>query len=335
MELISLNTTRRNGTILLYEFIIGIVRASGRTLVSIILPTLEWGTACEQLAAQLEPDDELLVVCDTASNPVANHDAPDGVQILIAGEPDGCAAKANAIAHGMEQATNNRFVWSDDDYERGSEWLGRLVKNGEAHGPTAVEPLIVSSGPYFKLVEPVAALLIALSHIYRDDGGGGYPWGGGVTFTRTELQAPVEQLCAELRCSISDDNVLDNYLADTYTPREWRIRVPVDGGFHDTISRLTRWMRADHVRYNRTPHFLVTTLIAVVSFLFPFIVAPLVTIITALSYTKLGYSRWTFMLAYPGLLALPLMIGLGLTRSEFSWGSRRYRLHDLYDIEVS
>lgn len=309
--------------------------ASDRAPVSIILPTLEWGTACEQLAAQLEPDDELLVVCDTDSDPVANYDAPGGVEILIAGEPDGCAAKANAIAHGMEHATNDRFVWSDDDYERDSEWLDRLSKNGEVHGPAAVEPLVVSDGPYFKLVEPVSATLIALSHIYRDGGEGGYPWGGGVTFTRTELQGPMEQLCAELRCSISDDNVLDNYLEDTYTPREWRIRVPVDGAFHDTISRLTRWMRAGHVRYNRTPDFLATTLIAAVSLLFPTVVAPLVTVVAALSYIKLGYFRWTFLLAYFGLLTLPFMIGLGLVRSEFTWGSRRYRLHDLYDIDVS
>lgn len=308
---------------------------SNRGPVSVILPTLEWGTACEQLVAQLEPDDELLVVCDTDADPVANHDAPDGVEILMAGEPDGCAAKANAIAYGMEQATNDRFVWSDDDYERDPEWLDRLVRVGEAHGPAAVEPLIVSDGPYLKLLEPVSALVIAVYDIYRDGGEGGYPWGGGVTFTRGELQEPTEHLCAELRRSISDDNVLNNYLEDTYTPRDWRIRIPVSGGFDETISRLTRWMRADHVRYDLTPNFLIATLIAVVCLVFPTVVAPLITAVTARSYKKLGYQRWTFVLAYFGLLMLPLMIGLGLFRSEFTWGKRQYRLHDLYDIEVS
>lgn len=311
------------------------VAASERAPASVILPTLEWGTACEQLAAQLGPDDELLVICDSDSDPVAKHDAPNGVRILVAGEPDGCAAKANAIAHGMERATNNRVVWSDDDYERDSEWLDRLVRTGERHGPTALEPLIVSAGPYFKLLEPVGALLIALYDSYRDGGQGGYPWGGGVTFTRNEIQGSMEQLCAELRQSISDDNALNNYLEDTYTPREWRLRIPVNGGFDDTISRLTRWMRADHVRYNLTPNFLIATFIAVLSLLFPTVVAPLSTAVAALSYRKLGYSRWTFILAYFGLLVLPVVFGLGLSLSEFRWGRRRYRLHGLYDIDVS
>ena len=36
-----------------------------RDPVSVLLPTMEWNTACEQLAAQLKPNDELLVVCDS------------------------------------------------------------------------------------------------------------------------------------------------------------------------------------------------------------------------------------------------------------------------------
>ena len=40
-------------------------------MVSVLLPTVEWGPACEQVAAQLDSGDELLVVCDTDSDPVA------------------------------------------------------------------------------------------------------------------------------------------------------------------------------------------------------------------------------------------------------------------------
>ena len=47
-----------------------------RDPVSVLLPTMEWNTACEQLAAQLKPNDELLVVCDSERDPVAGHDPP-------------------------------------------------------------------------------------------------------------------------------------------------------------------------------------------------------------------------------------------------------------------
>jgi hypothetical protein len=263
-----------------------------------------------------------------------NHDPPDGVRILIAGEPTGCAAKANAVAYAMEQATNDRFVWSDNDYKRSSDWLERLVSLGEAHGPTAFEPLIVSKGFYFKLLEPVLASGIALYDFYRDGGKGGYPWGGGVTFTRDELQEPVKRLCDELRQSISDDNALENYLEDTYAPRDWKIRIPVEGDFTDTTRRLTRWMRADHVRYSITRNVFLSLLIAGIGILFPLLTIPFVTITAALSYKKLGYGRWTFLLAYPGLLVLPFVQILGLLFREFRWGSRRYRVDGLYDIEV-
>jgi hypothetical protein len=305
-----------------------------RSSVSIILPTREWGVACEQLSAQLKPGDELLVVCDTDSDPVVDRDPPDGVRILTAGQPTGCAAKANAVAYGMEQATNDRFVWSDDDYERGSDWLDRLVRMGEAHGPTAFEPLIISEGIHFKFVEPVLASGIVLYDLYRDGGSGGYPWGGGVTFTREDLQEPVGRLCDELRQSVSDDNALDNYLEDTYAPRDWDIRIPVEGGFEDTTQRLTRWMRADHVRHSITRNVLISLLLTGVSLLCPLIVAPLATAIAALSYRKLGYRRWTFLLAYPGVVVFPVILAFGLLFREFTWGSRRYRLNGLYDVEV-
>jgi hypothetical protein len=234
----------------------------------------------------------------------------------------------------MEQATNDRFVWSDDDYERDADWLDRLVETGAVHGPAAFEPLIVSQGWCFRLLEPVIGLGIALYDIYRDGGEGGYPWGGGVTFTRDEIDGSVEQLCGELRRSISDDNALQNYLEDTYAPREWRIRIPVEGDFEDTARRLTRWMRADHVRYDITHEFLISLLVTGLALLFPVVVAPLVTVAAGLGYKRLGYSRWTFLLGYPGVLVLPFVFGAGIFVDEFRWGSRRYRVDGLYDVEV-
>jgi len=38
-------------------------------MASVILPTFEWIRSCEQLARQLEHDDELLVICDSEEYP--------------------------------------------------------------------------------------------------------------------------------------------------------------------------------------------------------------------------------------------------------------------------
>jgi hypothetical protein len=300
----------------------------------VLLPTRTWGRACKQLASQLQPGDELLVICDTTADPVARHDPPEGVEILIAGEPEGCSAKANALAYGLERAHHDRFVWADDDYDRAADWLDRLVMLGERHGPAAYEPLIVSDGWGFKLLEPVLALGIAVYDVYRDGGTGGYPWGGGVTFTRAELTEPLAHLCGELRQCVSDDNALARYLSETYSPRDWTIRIPVDGGPTDTVNRLIRWMRADHVRDGVGRQGLVAGLVAGLALLLPFVVAPLVTIAAGLSYRKLGYTRWTFLLAYPGLLVTPAVFAAGLCCRTFDWGGRRYRLVGLYDVEI-
>lgn len=88
------------------------------------------------------PNDELLVLCDSERDPVAGRKTPNGVAVCIAGEPEGCSGKANALAHGMERAENDRFVWTDDDFDRTSDWLDRLVAAGERHGPATVIPRV-------------------------------------------------------------------------------------------------------------------------------------------------------------------------------------------------
>jgi hypothetical protein len=308
---------------------------SGRDPVTVLLPTVEWTTACEQVAGQLRADDELFVICDRELDPVANREVSDDVEILIAGEPDGCAAKANAIAYGMERATNDRIVWSDADYERDGEWLDCLIEAGEEHGPAAVLPVFPGDGWSWRLVEPVMVLAVGLqTGLFWSDSSGGYPWGGGVTFTRTELDVPVEQFVAELRQCISDDNVLHEHVGDSYMVRELPAIVHVDGDFEDTARRLIRWMRADHVRHDLRGRFVGSLLLVALAAVLPFLVAPLITVAAGLGYRKLGYSRWTFLLAYHGLFVLPLVFGAGIGIDEFSWGSRRYRVNDLYDVEV-
>jgi len=42
----------------------------------VLHPTIEWNDVCEQLAARLHPDDELLVICAREEDPVASHARP-------------------------------------------------------------------------------------------------------------------------------------------------------------------------------------------------------------------------------------------------------------------
>lgn len=85
------------------------------------------GPACTELADQIEPADELLLICDTKTDPVAGRETPPNIEVLTAGDPTGCSRKANALAHGMERANHDCFVWTDDDFTRPPDWLDRLV----------------------------------------------------------------------------------------------------------------------------------------------------------------------------------------------------------------
>ncbi len=307
---------------------------SVRDPVTVLLPTTRWTTACEQVASQVRADDELFVICDSEADPVASHAPPDDVDILVAGEPKGCAAKANAIAYGMEKATNDRFVWSDADYERDGDWLDRLVEAGQEHGLAAVRPMFSGDG-WWRLIEPIYVLILGLrAGFFSTDGDGGYPWGGGVTFTRTDLDVPMSEFTTELRQCLSDDNVLHEHGGDAYVLREPPAIVHVDGDFEDTARRLTRWMRAEHVRHDVRGRFVLSLFIVTLAAALPFLVAPLVTVAAGRGFRKLGYSRWTFLLAYHGLFVVPLVFGAGIFRNESTWGSRRYRVNSLYDVEV-
>jgi hypothetical protein len=42
--------------------------------------------------------------------------SPKGTPIVVAGEPEGCSGKANTIVTGMEVATHDLVVWTDDDF---------------------------------------------------------------------------------------------------------------------------------------------------------------------------------------------------------------------------
>jgi hypothetical protein len=304
-----------------------------RDAASVLLPTIHWREACDQLAEQLRPGDELLVLCDSEDDPVTSHVPPEGVEILVAGEPDGCSGKANAIAYGMERAENDRFVWTDADFDRDDDWLDRLVAEGERHGPATTIPFFYGGG-FWSVIEPWSALF-STAFMYFDVGTwGGNAWGGGVTFTREELDVSVAELADELRRALSDDGLLSQQLPDVYAIRSMVTPVEVPGDLSTTYHRLVRFSRITHVHEGSVVAFVVTLVAAVLGALYPLVVAPAVTLLFGAMYLLVGVSRPTFLLSYLGLFLAPLVNLSGIVVSEFDWAGRSYRLADAHEVEV-
>lgn len=304
-----------------------------RDTVSILLPTIEWTDACDQVAAQLQDGDELFVICDTDDDPVVSHDPPDGVEILTAGEPDSCSGKANAMAYGMEQATNNRIVWTDADFERDENWLNRLVVAGEEHGPATAVPFWYGNGVW-SLIEPWTMMFSTLLIYFGIGSTGNIGWGGGLTFTREELNIPVNELVAELRQVLSDDGLLSQHIDDFHAVKSMVTPVKVVGDLKSTYDRLVRFNRLTHVHEGMVGDLVVALVMTIAAVAFPLVVAPVVTLATGAAYALLGLRRPTFFLSFPGLFFVPLTILAGIFVSEFEWAGRRYRLNGKYDVDV-
>jgi hypothetical protein len=305
-----------------------------RDPVSVLLPTHEWGAACEQVAAGLGPDDELLVICDTEDDPVASADPRAGVEIIVAGEPERCSGKANALAYGMERARHERFVWTDDDFERDPTWLDRLVAAGEAHGPASAIPFFTGGG-WWRPVEPWYGALFTSLVYFGVGGASNVAWGGGVTFTRAELTVDVPTLVAELRGVLSDDYLLTQRLPGVYAVRSMLTHVDVPGDFGSVVHRLVRFTRIVGVNEG-WGGLIPIALLAVVGVLYPLVVAPVLTVAFGVAYVGLGLKprNGTFLFAYPCLLVFPLVLVVARTIDEFEWGGRRYRFAEDGGVEV-
>jgi hypothetical protein len=251
--------------------------------------------------------------------------------VLIAGEPAGCSGKANALAHGMERAEHDRFVWTDDDFARSAAWLDRLVDAEVEHGPSTVIPNFVGGG-WWRLVEPTSTVMSTLSMYLGRGPWAGNAWGGGVIFTRDDLS--VDELVEDLRECLSDDGVLSEHLGPVHPIRRMIADVPVSGEFTSVAQRMIRFTRITHVHEGLGGPLVASLLFVGLTLLFPLYSIPLITAASGVTYAVVGKTRWTFVLAYPALLLLPLLFVAGITRSEFEWAGRRYRMNGANDIEV-
>ncbi|AHG04794.1 glycosyl transferase [Halobacterium sp. DL1] len=297
---------------------------------SVLLPTTRWTPACEEVATQLGPEDELLVVCDTETDPVAERvaDEPDRVRLVVAGEPEGCSGKANAVAAGMEAARHDRVAWTDDDFHHPPDWLDGLQADYERHGPVSELPAFVGRDPLSVLLEPLY-VLGGTAGVYAGD----KVWAGAVLFERGDLD--VDAFLADLRRTVSDDGLLSEHL-DATALRRTR-RVAVGGSIRESLERHVRFSKIAYIHDPRgmVASSVVTAGLAAASLLAPLYAFVVAALLFSGLYAAFGNRRWTAVLAYPAMLAsLPLLV-YAHARRTFVWGGRRYRWRSKFDVEVS
>ena len=296
---------------------------------TVVMPTTGWNDACEQVAAQLRSGDELLAVCDDPLESVAERvDECVDVRLIVAGEPEGCSGKANAIAAGMEAAETERIVWTDDDFYHPPGWLERLRADYDRQGPTAEVPVFVGRDPLAAVLEPTHAISGTLAVFLAD-----IPWAGSLVFERDDLEDEAAFL-ADLRRTISDDGLLMEHVEFTTVKRTRR--VGIGGSIRETLENQVRFVQI--VRYHDPTGLaaqgVLGAALTAVCVLFPLPAFLLTTTLMAAVYAAFGIRRWTFLAAYPvALAALPLLC-YGLARRSFVWGGRRYRWRGKFDVAV-
>lgn len=299
---------------------------SPRTQTSVLLPTVSWTDACDEVVAQWGTEDELLIIHDSGNDPVAGREPlPENVRLIAAGEPVECSGKANAIAAGMEAASHDRLVWTDDDFHHPSDWLDCLHKDYAEHGPTTELPEFVGQDPLAVLLEPIYALGGTVGTYMGD-----HAWGGAVIFERDDLDEGA--FLSELRRTISDDGLLGEH-ADVTAVRRTR-EVPMGGSLRQTLER--------HVRFNQIfathdPVVAKLSFAVLVAVLAGCVAFPLLTVVlTAVTIgicAGFGVRRASLLLTVPALAAAVPLGLYAFARDTFVWGGRRYRWHSKFAVE--
>ncbi|WP_394294984.1 glycosyltransferase [Halorubrum hochstenium] len=327
--------------------------------ISVLLPTVRWTDACDEVADQLrgpeafdgdagsdgdpvdgnvDAADELLVVCDSPDDPVADRrgDLPPRVRIVIAGEPAGCSGKANAIAAGTEAAANDRFLWTDDDFHHPPDWLATLDADCERRGPTTEAPVFVGRDPLARLFEPAYVIggTLAVAASGAVPGAPAIAWGGAVVFDRGDLRDGEVALLRDLRRTVSDDGTLSDHLDVRAVDRTRR--VPAGGSLRGSLERFVRFLTITRYHAPAATAFnvLLGVALATLCLLAPVGGVALVTAFAGLAYARFGVRRATFLLAAPGALIAPPLMAYALARRTFVWGGRRYRWRSMFDVAV-
>jgi glycosyltransferase involved in cell wall biosynthesis len=302
-------------------------------MASILLPTTAWNDACEDVVAQATDDDEVLVLVDDAGDAVEADDR-EGVDRVVAGDPEGCSGKANAVAAGLEAASHDVVLATDADYDREPDWLATLREGVERHGVVTGVPVFVSDGAAGKLVEPTTTPLTLLAF-----GVEGATWGGALGFRREAVD--VEALCADLRRTVSDDVLVAEHAAREPESVSVLAHVPVAGDVRSLLDRTTRF--ALTLRYGDEtrvwPAFGLAAAVTAGLWVAPPATLALLHLGVLAAYYAAGLHdrgvpRWTALLALPSVYVVAALTAYGLRSSEFSWAGRRYRWPGKFDVEV-
>lgn len=295
---------------------------------TVILPTVQRTPVVEEIAAQLTPEDELLVVCDGRADPVTDQVSElAGVRTVIAGEPRGCSGKANAIAAGMEAAQHDRIVWTDDDFHHPPDWLADLQRSYEQFGPVSELYFFRGTDPLSVLLEPGYLLGGTLGTHATNKA-----WGGSVMFERDDLD--VARFVQALRRTTSDDALLSEFLYVTTLKRVRR--VDIGGTIRETLYRHVRFTQIvrHHDPQDTVAIGVVTSILTIAALLAPIQLFFGLTAITAVTYAYFGIRRWTFLCVVPAVLLQGPLTAYALSRSTFVWTGRRYRWESKFDVTV-
>jgi hypothetical protein len=312
---------------------------NGEGIVSVVLPTDRWTDACDQLATQVRDrreatadDCEFVVACDRPDDPVVGDAAGTVAEVVVAGEPQGCSAKCNALAAGLERASGERVVCTDADFDHEPGWLAAVLEHladAPAGHVVSTAPVLVSEGALVRLLEGPGGIGAALTTLLDTTA-----WGGTMAFRRGEVD--VETYVSDLRRTVSDDALLTQQVDGIESIGALVREVPVSGSISETLDRQVRWVRTGLYFDPAGLAFgvLLSILVLVGTLLAPLVTVPLVTAVAGLAYVYCGIRRWTFLLTVPAYAAsLPLLI-YGLARVEFDWNGRRYRWTGPFDVSV-
>ena len=295
---------------------------------TVLLPTTTRSPVIEELATQLSPSDELLVICDHGTDPVADCvDEFQNMRVVVADEPTGCSGKAHALATGMEEATHDRVVWTDDDFHHPPDWLAAFHDAYDQHGPVSELYFFVGNDPLSTLLEPIYAIGGTLGTYTSDKA-----WGGAVMFECDDLEW--EPFLRDLRRTVSDDGLLSEYLDTTSLKRVHRVEI--GGTIRETLERHVRFTQIIHQHnpWDTVMMGLVTPLLALFCLSVPVYAGIGVTLLATGVYAYFGIRRWTVLLAYPAIILQVPLMGYALARRTFVWGGRRYRWHSKFDVEI-
>lgn len=296
-------------------------------MTSVILPTRTWTPTVAETADAVAESDELVVVCDAESDPVVDA-APDRATVVPAGEPESCSGKANALATGMDVATDDIVVWTDDDVARDDGWLDRLTTHARDRGAATEVPVFVGGGAW-RALEPAMVLTGT-----RAVASGEYVWGGGVAFDRTRLDET--SLLRELRRTVGDDTLLSQYVDDVWADTTHLRPVSVGGSLPAVYHRLARFAKTSALfsPVETAVLLAVALLFTIGATLFPLAGFAAGTALGALGYRRVGLRRWTVLLSFPSLYLFGPLLLVGICAPRFWWGGRTYAWHRKFDVTV-